>query len=65
MREHVFAAPVLFEKGLFVHAYGPDSAWREGSQQLKVDLTAMRPIILQNIHFVDPATGETYNNRTA
>ncbi len=65
VREKVFSLPVLFEKGLFVHAYGPQNVWEEGSKNLKVDKTALRPIILQNINFLDPSTGESFNNRTS
>lgn len=37
----------------------------DGSKNLKVDKTALRPIILQNINFIDPACGESFNIRTS
>jgi len=65
VRGRIFALPVLLERGLFVHAYGSHDLWRDRAKLLKVDKTALRPIILQNINFIDPSSGELFNNRTA
>jgi len=65
VRDKVFALPFLLERGLFVHGCGARSRWKDGSKNLEVDKTALRPIILQNINFIDPACGESFNIRTS
>jgi hypothetical protein len=59
------AIAFIREFGLFLHIYGPAARWLEASKQITVDKTALRPIIVQNVNFIDPETGEVYNNRTA
>lgn len=59
------AFPVIREFGLFLHVYGPACRWLEPSKNVTVDRTALRPIIVQNVNFIDPDTGDVYNNRTA
>ncbi len=63
--KEVHAFPMLNAFGLFVHAYGPETGWREPSQHIKVDKTGLHSIILQNINFLDPESGAFYNNRTS
>ena len=48
-----------------MHGCGAQSIWKDGSKNLKVDEVALRPIILQNINFIDPASGESFNIRTS
>lgn len=61
-----FKAFALFrEFGLFLHIYGPVAHWGEASKLVTVDKTALRPIIVQNVNFIDPETGDVFNNRTA
>lgn len=59
------AFPVIREFGLFLHIYGPVARWKEVSKMITVDKTALRPIIVQNVNFIDPETGDVFNNRTA
>ena len=59
------AFPVVREFGLFLNVYGPAALWREGAKRITVDKTALRPIIVQNVNFIDPETGDIFNNRTA
>ncbi|TWT88511.1 hypothetical protein Mal64_19940 [Pseudobythopirellula maris] len=54
----MFAAPFLDEKGLFLLYDGAADDWRPHRKLHKVDKTGLRPVILQSIHYVDPATGE-------
>jgi hypothetical protein len=65
IRKLVFAFPFFAEKGLFLLYFGPAQDWKPHWKLHKVDKTALRPIILQSIHFVDPDTGENHNSRTA
>jgi hypothetical protein len=65
LRKLVFALPFLAEKGLFLLYYGPAAGWKPHRKRHKVDRTALRPIITQAIHYVDPDTGENYSSRTA
>ena len=65
IRKLVFALPVIAEKGLFLLYYGPAGGWKPHQERHRVDKTALRPIILQSIHYVDPETGANYNSRTA
>ena len=65
VRDKVFCLPFLIERGLFVHAYGAQDQWQEGAKNLKVDKIALKPVILQNINFIDPSSGESFNNRTS
>jgi len=65
IRKIVFAVPLVAEKGLFLLHYGPEARWTAHKERHKVDKTALRPIIMQSIHFVDPESGANYNSRTA
>lgn len=56
--------PFFFEKGLFLIYYGPKDKWGHQWTRFTVDKTALRPVILQSIHFIDPQTGENENSRT-
>lgn len=64
IRKLVFAFPLFAEKGLFLLYYGPVRDWQRHRKLHKVDKTALRPIIIQSIHYVDPETGDNYNSRT-
>ncbi len=65
IRKRLFAFPFFAEKGLFLLYYGPVADWQRHRELHKVDKTALRPIIMQSIHYVDPETGDNYNSRTA
>lgn len=65
IREIVFAIPFLAEKGLFLLYYGPAENWAPHQASHRVDQTALRPVIMQSIQFVDPQSGQTFNSRTA
>ena len=65
IRRTVFALPVIAEKGLFLLHYGPVADWDSRKQLHRVDKTALRPVIVQSIHFVDPETGANSNSRTS
>ena len=65
IRKLVFALPFIAEKGLFLLYHGAVAEWEPHREKHKVDKTALRPIILQSIHYVDPETGDHYNSRTA
>jgi hypothetical protein len=65
IRKLLFALPFIAEKGLFLLYYGPVADWEPHRERHKVDKTALRPIIMQSIHYVDPETGANYNSRTA
>jgi hypothetical protein len=65
IRKRVFAWPFVAEKGLFLLYYGAAAEWGPHRKRHRVDRTALRPIIAQAIHFVDPETGDNYNSRTA
>ena len=65
IKKIVFALPLVAEKGLFLLHYGPATAWDAHKQLHKVDKTALRPVIMQSIHYVDPESGTNYNSRTA
>ena len=65
MRKAVLAVPVISEKGLFLLYHGPSSEWQANKELHKVDKTALRPIIMQSIHYVDFCSGANYNSRTA
>ena len=56
--------PFLMEKGLFLVYYGPEEKWSPVASKFTVDKTALRPVILQSIHFFDPRTGQNENSRT-
>jgi hypothetical protein len=65
IRKLVLALPVIAEKGLFLLYYGASAAWESHKELHRVDKTALRPVIMQSIHYVDPETGANYNTRTA
>jgi hypothetical protein len=56
--------PFFFEKGLFLIYYGDKQKWGQCWTRFEVDVTGLRPVILQSIHFIDPQTGENENTRT-
>jgi hypothetical protein len=64
VRSVTFTFPMIAEKGLFLMYYGPQSNWEKHTKNFTVDKTGLRPVILQSIHFVDPATGFNINSRT-
>ena len=64
IRKVLTCIPVVFEKGLFLVYYGPSEAWQDEAPRFTVDKTALRPVILQAIHFIDPETGLNSNSRT-
>ena len=45
--------------------HGPEATWDAHAAHHKVDKTALRPIIMQSIHYVDTETGANDNSRTA
>ena len=64
IRSVMTCIPVLLEKGLFLIYYGSSTKWRQKTSRFTVNRTALRPVILQSIHFIDPDTGENVNSRT-
>ncbi len=64
IRKIVTAWPIIAEKGLFLLYYGNVGEWNDHKDKFKVDKTALRPVILQSVHFLDPETGDNYNIRT-
>ncbi len=64
VRSALTCIPFFFEKGLFLIYYGDKQEWRDCWMRFEVDMTALRPVILQSIHFIDPQTGENENTRT-
>lgn len=65
LRKTLCALPIIMEKGVFLLYYGDAQHWRLNYQQFKVDKTALRPIIVQAVHFFDINTGENANTRTS
>ena len=65
LRKSLHAFPVIFEKGAFILYYGDKSSWSDSYQKFKVDKIALRPIIVQAVHFFDVNTGENINSRTS
>ena len=64
IRKMVTAWPFFAEKGLFLLYYGNINDWNSHKEKFKVDKTALKPVILQSVHFLDPKTGNNYNTRT-
>lgn len=64
IRSVMTCIPVIMEKGLSLIYYGDAEKWRGVAHKFTVDKTALRPVILQSIHFIDPSTGEDVNSRT-
>ncbi len=64
IRSKMTCVPFLMEKGLFLIYYGDEQMWRNSMGNFTVDKTALRPVILQSIHFLDPQTGANVNSRT-
>jgi len=64
IRKAMTCIPVFWEKGLFLVYYGPREEWSKVAPRFTVDTTALRPVILQSIHFIDPSNGENVNSRT-
>jgi hypothetical protein len=64
IRSHMTCIPFLLEKGLFLIYHGEEEKWRSLASKFTVDKTALRPVILQSIHFIDFKTGANINSRT-
>ena len=64
IRDILTCIPFIAEKGLFLLYYGDSSNWIQQSSKYTVDKTALRPVILQCVAFLDPETGENTNTRT-
>lgn len=64
IRKLLFSFPIIAEKGLFLLYYGDQKRWSETKERFEVDKTALRPVILQSVHFADFKTGQNYNTRT-
>lgn len=64
VKKAVFAFPIISEKGLFLVYYGKREVWSAVAHKFKVDMTGLRPVILQSIHFVDSETGDNVNSQT-
>ena len=65
LRKALHAFPVLMEKGVFILYLGDHENWAANYENFRVDKTALRPIIVQAVHFFDPNTGENANKRTS
>ena len=65
VRSAMLCLPLILEKGLFLVYYGSSDLWKNEVPKFTVDKTALRPVILQSIHFVDPETGDNINKRTS
>ena len=64
IRSAMTCLPIVAEKGLFLIYYGEGARWGEVAPRFTVDKTALRPVILQSVHFIDPASGANVNSRT-
>ena len=64
IRKAMTCIPFFQEKALFLVYYGRIEDWRDEAPRFTVDKTALRPVILQAIHFIDPVTGMNTNSRT-
>ncbi|MFM7181076.1 MAG: hypothetical protein ACKO2G_06390 [Verrucomicrobiales bacterium] len=64
IRSRLTCFPFFMEKGLFLIYYGDEQSWMPVAKSFTVDKTALRPVILQSIHFIDPNTGTNLNSRT-
>ena len=64
LRKAMLCLPVLCERGLFLLYYGPYEDWESVAPRFTVDKTALRPVILQAVHFIDPESGWNANSRT-
>lgn len=64
IRSKLTCFPFFMEKGLFLIYYGDEHSWSKVARKFTVDKTALRPVILQSIHFIDPKTGTNLNSRT-
>lgn len=64
IRSHTTCIPFMLEKGLFLIYYGDVEKWERVASKFRVDKTALRPVILQSVHFFDPQTGSDGNSRT-
>ncbi len=64
IRSILTCVPFFMEKGLFLIYYGDEQSWGDVAGKFTVDKTALRPVILQSIHFIDPNTGKNVNSRT-
>ena len=65
LRKALHAFPIFMEKGVFLLYHGDAPSWRVHCENFRVDKTAMRPIIVQAVHFFDINTGENTNTRTS
>lgn len=64
IRKSLTCIPLILEKGLFLVYYGQQKDWQDEAPRFTIDKTALRPVILQAIHFIDPETGMNTNSRT-
>ncbi len=64
VKKAVFSFPIIAEKSLFLVYYGKREVWSEVAHKFKVDMTGLRSVILQSIHFVDSETGDNVNSQT-
>lgn len=53
------------EVGLYLVVCGPRSAWQPHMADMPADKTGLHAVIVQAVHCVDPATGETQLNQSA
>jgi len=65
LQKALHAFPIFMEKGVFILYYGEHEDWGVNYENFKVDKTAMRPIIVQAVHFFDIDTGENTRTRTS
>ena len=65
LRTALRAFPIFMEKGVFLLYYGDAKSWNGYCEHFKVDKTAMRPIIVQAVHFFDTESGENTCTRTS
>jgi len=64
IKSHLTCLFFLMEKGLFLIYHGDEQTWKEKTQLFTVDKSGFHSVILQSIHFIDPATGSNVNSRT-
>ena len=65
LRKALHAFPIIMEKGVFILYHGEYENWAADYKNFKVDKTALRPVIVQAVHFFDIRTGENANTRTS
>ena len=65
LRKTLHAFPIFMEKGVFILYHGELANWGVNYEKFTVDKTALRPIIVQAVHFFDINTGDNTNTRTS